>query len=64
VPGVRLVTAYGGNINVKNIEVISYIEKDHVLGNDQDAIMAQMPQEINAIVEEQTDKKYNSKPCT
>ncbi|MBE0378099.1 hypothetical protein [Pseudoalteromonas prydzensis] len=57
VPGVRRVTAFGGIINVKNLEVISYIEKDLVLGNDQDAILAQMPLEMNAIVEELTGKK-------
>lgn len=57
VPGVRRVTAFGGIINVKDLEVVSYIEKDLVLANDNDSILAQMPLEMNAIVEELIGKK-------
>ncbi len=57
VPGVRRVTAFGGVINVKDLEVVSYIEKDLVLANDNDSILAQMPLEMNAIVKELIGKK-------
>lgn len=56
VPGIKRVTAFGGLINVKTLEVISYIEKDLVLGNDSDAILAQMPLEMNNIVAELVKK--------
>ncbi len=52
VPGVARVTAFGGLLNVKNLEVISYIEKDLTLVNDSATILAQMPVEMNSIVEE------------
>jgi hypothetical protein len=54
VPGVKRVSAFGGIINVKKLEVVSYIEKELVLANDHDSILAQMPLEMNAIVAELT----------
>lgn len=57
VPGVKRVTAFGGIINVKNLEVVSYIEKELVLANDHDSVLAQMPLEMNEIVAELTGNK-------
>lgn len=51
IPGVRRVTAFGGIIDIEKKEIISYIEKDLVLGNDNDAILAQMPLEMNSIID-------------
>lgn len=52
VPGVNRVTAFGGLVNTKTEEVITYIEKDLVLADDVDTILAQMPIEMNNIVAE------------
>lgn len=52
VPGVNRVTAFGGLVNTKTQEVVTYIEKDLVLANDADAILAQMPVEMNNLVAE------------
>ena len=56
VPGVNRVTAFGGIIDLENQAVVSYIEKDLVLADGYDAVLAQMPMEMNGIIEDLINK--------
>ncbi|MEQ2352185.1 hypothetical protein [Pseudoalteromonas piscicida] len=56
VPGVNRVTAFGGIIDLENQAVVSYIEKDLVLADGYDAVLVQMPMEMNGIIEDLINK--------
>ena len=54
-PGVKQVTAFGGIMDMQSQQIVSYIEKDLSLSDD--AILGQMPAEMNAIIAELIDDK-------
>ncbi len=54
IPMMTNVTAFGGIMDIETRKIVSYIEKDLTLS--QDAILAQMPIEMNKIIAELLDK--------
>jgi len=54
IPMMTKVTAFGGVMDMETRKIVSYIEKDLTLS--QDAILAQMPIEMNKIIAELLDK--------
>jgi len=52
VPGVNRVVAFGGIVDLEKLEVVSYIEKELMLADDHDSILAQMPVEMNRIIDD------------
>ncbi|GIC76862.1 hypothetical protein [Moritella sp. F3] len=54
IPMMTKVTAFGGVMDMDTRKIVSYIEKDLTLS--QDAILAQMPIEMNKIIAELLDK--------
>ncbi|KXO07282.1 hypothetical protein AKG98_2635 [Moritella sp. JT01] len=54
IPMMTNVTAFGGVMDMETRKIVSYIEKDLTLS--QDAILAQMPIEMNKIIAELLDK--------
>ncbi len=51
-PGMDRVVAFGGIVDLDNIQIISFIEKELTLVDDKDAVLKQMPVEMNLIVDE------------
>jgi hypothetical protein len=58
VPMMTNVTAFGGVMDMETRKIVSYIEKDLTLSED--AILAQMPVEMNKIIAELLDKPAES----
>jgi len=54
IPMMTKVTAFGGVMDMETRKIVSYIEKDLTLS--QDAILAQMPIEMNKIIAELLDE--------
>ena len=50
IPFIKKVTAFGGVMDMETRKIVSYIEKDLTLSED--AVLAQMPAEMNQIIEE------------
>jgi len=50
IPFIKKVTAFGGVFDLETKKIVSYIEKDLTLSED--AVLAQMPAEMNTIIEE------------
>lgn len=54
IPFVKKVTAFGGVLDLETKKIVSYIEKDLTLSED--AVLAQMPVEMNKIIAELLNK--------
>ena len=51
-PGMDRVIAFGGIVDLDNLQIISFIEKELTLVDDKDTVLKQMPIEMNLIVDE------------
>ncbi|EAT12887.1 hypothetical protein HF888_02705 [Bermanella marisrubri] len=59
IPFVKKVTAFGGVLDLETKKIVSYIEKDLTLSED--AVLAQMPAEMNKIIAELLNKPEDTK---